>query len=192
MNKMRLFVALLAVGCAAAPQVADAQSIDVMGTRAAGMAGAFVGVADDASAAYWNPAGLAAGSYFSLVLDGGSERAAPEQLVARPEAIGLLSWRHDSGAGADVLPPPAVGCDSLRDPRSCRRVRCQPESSGSGPRASRFARDAPRRRNAGAVGAPQRGRRGDTQTGSRNRGLGTARIRVGRKKRWTRRTFGAA
>lgn len=30
---------------------------------------AFVAVADDASAVYWNPAGLAAGAYFSVVLD---------------------------------------------------------------------------------------------------------------------------
>ena len=33
------------------------------------MGGAFVGVADDASAVYWNPAGLASGAFFSLVLD---------------------------------------------------------------------------------------------------------------------------
>ena len=33
------------------------------------MGGAFVGVADDASATYWNPAGLASGAFFSLVLD---------------------------------------------------------------------------------------------------------------------------
>ena len=39
------------------------------GVRAAGMGGAFTAVADDASAAVWNPAGLAAGSYFSAVVD---------------------------------------------------------------------------------------------------------------------------
>jgi hypothetical protein len=33
------------------------------------MGGAFVAVADDASAVYWNPAGLASGAFFSLVLD---------------------------------------------------------------------------------------------------------------------------
>lgn len=48
---------------------ARAQSFDAVGTRAAGMGGAFVAVADDASAAYWNPAGFASGSIFSLVLD---------------------------------------------------------------------------------------------------------------------------
>ena len=43
------------------PALATAQTVDTVGTRAAGMAGAFVAVADDASAAYWNPAGFAAG-----------------------------------------------------------------------------------------------------------------------------------
>jgi hypothetical protein len=51
------------------PALAGAQAFETVGTRAAGMGGAFVAVADDASAAYWNPAGFAAGSYFSLVLD---------------------------------------------------------------------------------------------------------------------------
>jgi hypothetical protein len=33
------------------------------------MGGAFTAVADDASAAFWNPAGFAAGSFFSLIVD---------------------------------------------------------------------------------------------------------------------------
>jgi hypothetical protein len=42
------------------------------------MGGAFVAVADDASAVYWNPAGLVlGGSYFSLVIDGGLGKAEP-------------------------------------------------------------------------------------------------------------------
>jgi hypothetical protein len=36
-----------------------AQTLDQVGERAQGMGGAFVAVADDASAIYWNPAGLA-------------------------------------------------------------------------------------------------------------------------------------
>src|SRR5579864_8606974 len=36
-----------------------AQTFDQVGERAQGMGGAFVAVADDASAIYWNPAGLA-------------------------------------------------------------------------------------------------------------------------------------
>lgn len=46
-----------------------AQTFEIVGTRAAGMGGAFVAVADDASATYWNPAGLALGHVFSAVVD---------------------------------------------------------------------------------------------------------------------------
>jgi hypothetical protein len=41
-----------------------------VGVRAAGMGGAFTAVADDGSAAFWNPAGFASGSFFSMVIDG--------------------------------------------------------------------------------------------------------------------------
>ena len=40
---------------------AMAQPFEAVGSRALGMAGAFVAVADDASGGYWNPAGLASG-----------------------------------------------------------------------------------------------------------------------------------
>ena len=46
---------------------AEAQSS--LGVRANGMGGAFVGVADDATAVYWNPAGLATGSLASVNLE---------------------------------------------------------------------------------------------------------------------------
>src|SRR5262249_40890205 len=49
---------------------AHAQGDPPVGVRAAGMAGAFTAVADDATAAVWNPAGLASGSYFSAAIDG--------------------------------------------------------------------------------------------------------------------------
>lgn len=51
------------------PVPAAGQSADGVGTRAAGMSGAFVAVADDASAVYWNPGALATGPFFSLVVD---------------------------------------------------------------------------------------------------------------------------
>ena len=47
------------------PSVAFAQRFDDVGVRAQGMAGAFVDVADDASATWWNPAGLATSLKFA-------------------------------------------------------------------------------------------------------------------------------
>src|SRR3954466_13822605 len=71
----RLVVVVLMLAAMIAP--AGAQSFEAVGTRAAGMGGAFVAVADDASAAYWNPAGFAAGSYLRLVLDRKSAQVQP-------------------------------------------------------------------------------------------------------------------
>ena len=53
---------------------ASAQVFESVGTRAMGMGGAFVAVADDATAAYWNPAGLTTGAFFSLLADQTSTR----------------------------------------------------------------------------------------------------------------------
>jgi hypothetical protein len=60
---------LLILALAVVPARATAQSFDPVTTRSAGMAGAFVAVADDASAVYWNPGALASGSFFSLLVD---------------------------------------------------------------------------------------------------------------------------
>lgn len=46
------------------PHPAAAQPFEQLGVRALGMGGAFVAVADDATAIYWNPAGFATGDYF--------------------------------------------------------------------------------------------------------------------------------
>jgi F plasmid transfer operon, TraF, protein len=88
---MRLIERLLVVGWILAATVAPAgaQSFEAVGTRAAGMGGAFVAVADDASAAYWNPAGFAAGSFFSLVLDRNSAETEPSAGPAANQS-GLL------------------------------------------------------------------------------------------------------
>ena len=74
----------------ALPSLAAAQHPETLGTRAQGMGGAFVGVADDASAVYWNPAGLARGAYFSLVLDGGTGEALPETIGNAASRSGWL------------------------------------------------------------------------------------------------------
>jgi F plasmid transfer operon protein TraF len=72
------------------PATVDAQTFDAMSTRAQGMGGAFVAVADDASAVYWNPAGLASGAYFSLVLDRTSGAASPSDALRGGAASGWL------------------------------------------------------------------------------------------------------
>ncbi len=50
---------------------ASAQIFESVGIRAQGMGGAFVAVADDATATWWNPAGLASGAYFNAVVERG-------------------------------------------------------------------------------------------------------------------------
>jgi len=58
--------AALVVVC---PAVSHAQIYETVGIRAQGMSGAFVSVADDATATWWNPAGLAAGGYINAILE---------------------------------------------------------------------------------------------------------------------------
>jgi hypothetical protein len=65
---MRSLILTILIACASASEVV-AQTEPPAGVRATGMGGAFVAVADDASAVFWNPAGLASGSYFSVALD---------------------------------------------------------------------------------------------------------------------------
>ena len=110
---------LLSLACAAQ---AEAQSS--LGVRANGMGGAFVGVADDASAVYWNPAGLATGAVVSLNLElgglepaGGSERTLKHALVAFSlPLLGVAYYRQGTfGVGA----PEAV----VTDARSREEVR---------------------------------------------------------------------
>jgi hypothetical protein len=54
---------------------AAAQSFESVGQRALGMGGAFVAVANDSSATWWNPAGLAAGPFLDVAIGRGSGTA---------------------------------------------------------------------------------------------------------------------
>lgn len=63
---MRISVFLSVLVVVSLPGSSGAQTFASIGTRAEGMGGAFVAVADDASAIYWNPAGLATGVTFDL------------------------------------------------------------------------------------------------------------------------------
>jgi hypothetical protein len=62
------------------PVRASAQPFEALGTRAAGMGHAFVAVADDATATWWNPAGLPGSLIFDATLEWSGlnvDRAAP-------------------------------------------------------------------------------------------------------------------
>jgi hypothetical protein len=111
---MRATAVLFCTGLVVAPPPLAAQQFEGVGTRAAGMGGAFVAVASDASAVYWNPAGLASGSFFSAVLDG---TLAEGQVAEGPRAA--------SGRNALVaLGIPALGISYYR----LRAVHITPDS----------------------------------------------------------------
>ena len=62
----------------AAPVLVRAQTFETIGIRAQGMGGAFVAIADDASATWWNPAGLASGALLSGIVERGMADAPSE------------------------------------------------------------------------------------------------------------------
>ena len=76
----RPFVSLVSLLFLAAPLAA--QTTDTVGVRASGMGGAFTAVADDATASWWNPAGMAGGAYFNALLESGSRQEPPSDRTA--------------------------------------------------------------------------------------------------------------
>ncbi len=81
--------------------VSHASAQDGPGTRAAGMGGAFVAVADDASAVYWNPAGVALGPVFNVLVDVGATDLTPGH-PTDPDALG---GRRSTRLIALAVPP---------------------------------------------------------------------------------------
>jgi hypothetical protein len=65
------FVFVVTFASFAFPRAADAQISESVGVRAQGMAGAFTAVADDSSATWWNPAGLAGGAFGNAIIEYG-------------------------------------------------------------------------------------------------------------------------
>ena len=84
---------------------ARAQIYETVGTRAQGMGGAFVAVADDATATWWNPACLA-NAYFSTVYERSSTTEPATMAPAGP------AWRGDTSAFAISFP--ALGLSYYR------------------------------------------------------------------------------
>jgi hypothetical protein len=89
---------------------ASAQPADVIGVRATGMGGAFTAVADDATASWWNPAGMAGGAYFNALIEGGTHREPPDDRTAAGGA--RSAWRADTRSVAVAFP--ALGLSYYR------------------------------------------------------------------------------
>src|SRR5207237_1332088 len=114
---------------------AVAQTEPPVGVRATGMGGAFVAVADDASAVFWNPAGLASGSYFSLALD--------DNRLQTPDDT---SFPHRRSAFMLALGAPALGMSYLSTTvtRAAQPVITLDPASGTNTRLIRVERLAAR------------------------------------------------
>ena len=80
-----LLAAAVVVVCA---PPAAAQMFELVGARAQGMGGAFVAVADDATATWWNPAGLATGASLSFVWDMADNLAPADPRPEGPASLG--------------------------------------------------------------------------------------------------------
>ncbi len=110
-----LMAAFLVVVCAAP---AAAQMYELVGTRAQGMGGAFVAVADDATATWWNPAGLATGATISARLGHG-------RTIWRRRIRGRRVRRGSASTIGFALTTPALGFSYYR----LRMSEMQPLSS---------------------------------------------------------------
>jgi hypothetical protein len=103
----RAGVVCAAVLAFAAP--AGAQALESVGTRALGMGGAFVAVADDLTAVYWNPAGLVNGPIAEASIQYGVGEN-PLDASSRPAASG--GWRASNFFACFALP--SFGVSFLR------------------------------------------------------------------------------
>ena len=102
--------------------VVSAQTFESVGVRAQGMSGAFVAVADDATASWWNPAGLASGSYLSAIIERGrmtkpvnpsseapAERTTSSGVAVAFPALGLSYYRLRV---SEIAPPATTAVPS--------------------------------------------------------------------------------
>ena len=106
MRKCLYWSALAAVLLVVSPCDVRAQLYEDVGTRAQGMSGAFVAVADDATAVWWNPAGLATGPFFNALFEKGR--------VTRPESPVPTDAARRSSVSGFALGFPSFGLSYYR------------------------------------------------------------------------------
>ena len=141
-----LCVLCVLLSCACDP---PAQLYEIVGIRAQGMGGAFIAVADDATATWWNPAGIAAVPFFNAVdrvttASGGP--AAGDALTAVSlafPALGLSYYRlpHQSNSAADLYRNRSQADKTAEQDES--RSRCSSAHGRSIPREASGRRHRP-------------------------------------------------
>jgi hypothetical protein len=89
---------------------ASAQPPDPVGIRAQGMGGAFTAVADDATASWWNPAGMAGGAYFNALVEAGTHREPSDDR----NALGDLQNAARADTRSFAVAFPALGLSYYR------------------------------------------------------------------------------
>ena len=109
-NTVVVRAALAAAFVVVSVEAAHAQIYETVGIRAQGMGGAFVAVADDATATWWNPAGLAGGAYVNTVIEYGT--AQDPRLATDPNGVALPAWRSNTKAVSVAYP--ALGLSYYR------------------------------------------------------------------------------
>ena len=92
MKRQRIFlIALLSVLGLSSPGLANGLNLNSLGSRALSMGGAFVGLADDYSAIFWNPAGMAQFDKRTLGFYGTDIIPSGSYLLQVPAEAGLLT-----------------------------------------------------------------------------------------------------
>jgi hypothetical protein len=105
---------------------AQASTFGGVGTRAEGMGGAFVAVADDASAVYWNPAGIAMGATFDAQFSMGRESTL--FVGAALPVLGASYYRIRQAAGFTTVSAPLT--DKTGDRERCTLAPSRLPTSG--------------------------------------------------------------
>jgi hypothetical protein len=103
-RSMTIQVTRMALLCLSVAIPAHSQIVETVGSRALGMGGAFVAVASDSSATWWNPAGLAAGPFVDIAVGGGLIETERD----------LRAWRHRASWVALATPPFGVSLYRFR------------------------------------------------------------------------------
>jgi hypothetical protein len=109
-NLVVVRAALAAALVVVSVEAAHAQIYESVGIRAQGMGGAFVAIADDASATWWNPAGLAGGAYVNTIIEYGT--AQDPRVATDASGAAVPAWRLNT-KGVSIAYP-AMGLSYYR------------------------------------------------------------------------------